>query len=225
MNKFLAAQGTKFLGFAAFTFILLIISSTSFAHKVNIFAYVEGNQVYTESYFPDGRKVEGGTIEIYDSQENKLLTGTTDREGKFNFVPPKKDNLKIVLIATMGHKNSYLLSAEELSGITGTAASTEGAAGGSGTVQGGQGTSEVAAPQESGQPASAEVSTGPASGQVDVQEIKKIIDQSLDQKLAPIIRELARAQQEKVSPTQIFGGIGYIFGLVGLILFFTKKKA
>jgi nickel transport protein len=222
-------QGTKFLGFAIFGFAIFILtllatSSTSFAHKVNIFAYVEGNQVYTESYFPDGRKVEGGTIEVYDSQENKLLSGTTDKEGKFNFIPPKKDNLKIVLIATMGHKNSYLLSAADLPGGS---APAEGAKNGSGTTE--QGSSENSAPAGNEQAATAE--TQPSSSasaqpvQVDVQEIKKIIDQSLDRKLAPILRELAMAQQEKMSPTQIFGGIGYIFGIIGIILYFTKKKS
>lgn len=96
------------------TLYLLLSAPACFAHKVNIFAYVEGDTVYTESYFPDGKKVEGGKIEVYDSQENKLLEGVTDRKGQFNFKSPKKDNLKIVLIASMGHKNSYTLSKNEL---------------------------------------------------------------------------------------------------------------
>jgi len=241
MNKFLTAQGVRFFGILAFALIILLAaSSVSFAHKVNIFAYVEGNQIITESYFPDGRKVEGGTIEVYDSQGNKLLTGTTDREGKFSFVPPKRDNLKIVLIATMGHKNSYLMSAEELPATVGaaTAEGVKDAGGAASKQEGSQEAPKAAAPQpqqqdESNQAAataSGEVgregqpSPSSVSSQVDVQEIRKIIDQSLDQKLAPIMRELAKAQEERVSPTQIFGGIGYIFGIVGLILYFTKKK-
>jgi len=234
MKKLLPVRGTRFpdtkffgfaiFGLAIFIFTLLITSSTSFAHKVNIFAYVEGNQVHTESYFPDGRKVEGGTIEVYDSQENKLLSGTTDKEGKFNFIPPKKDNLKIVVIASMGHKNSYLLSADE---FTGGNTPAEGAKNGSETT--GQASPENPAPAENaesstsvGQPASS-ASVQPV--QIDAQEIKKIIDQSLDQKLAPIMRELVKSQQEKVSPTEIIGGIGYIFGIIGIILYFTKKKS
>jgi len=229
MKKFLPVQGTKFLGltifgFAIFILTLLATNSTSFAHKVNIFAYVEGNQVYTESYFPDGRKVEGGTIEVYDSQENKLLSGTTDKEGKFNFIPPKKDNLKIVLIATMGHKNSYLLSADELPGDS---APGGGAKNESGTTE--QGSSENSAPAGNEQAATADAQPSSSASaqpvQVDVQEIKKIIDQSLEQKLGPILRELAKSHQEKVSPTEIIGGIGYIFGIIGIILYFTKKKS
>ena len=93
---------------------LLAISSFAFAHKVNIFAYVEGDTVYTESYFPDGKKVEGGRVEVYDSQGKKLLEGVTDAQGQFNFKPTKKDDLKIVINASMGHRNSYVLSRDEL---------------------------------------------------------------------------------------------------------------
>lgn len=49
------------------TVYYLLFTSTAFAHKVNIFAYVEGDTVYTESYFPDGKKVESGLVEVYDS--------------------------------------------------------------------------------------------------------------------------------------------------------------
>lgn len=203
-------------------FLGLVTTSISSAHKVNIFAYVEGGKVYTESYFPDGRKVEGGTVEVYDSQENKLLSGITDKEGKFNFTPPKKDDLKIVLIATMGHKNSYLLSASELANLSTSGESkTE-----SGNGQPSE--TETTAPDSQEQPPAAlESASQPLSYvQADLEDIKRIVDQSLDQKLAPIIRELAKSQQEeKLSATEIFGGIGYIFGLMGLILYFTKKKA
>ena len=38
-----------------FIFLIIIMMDVSvFAHKVNIFAYVEGDKVYTESYFNDG---------------------------------------------------------------------------------------------------------------------------------------------------------------------------
>jgi len=92
---------------------LFMISPSAFAHKVNIFAYVEGDIVYTESYFPDGKRVKGGRIEVYDSNGVKLLEGVTDEKGLFNFNLPKKDNLKIAINASLGHKNSCILSIEK----------------------------------------------------------------------------------------------------------------
>jgi len=93
---------------------IFAISSTALAHKVNIFAYVENGVVYTESYFPDGRPVANGAIEVYDSQEHKLLEGVTDEEGLFSFKVPKKDDLTIVINASMGHKNKFILKKDEI---------------------------------------------------------------------------------------------------------------
>lgn len=108
----------KLLISLAFLALLLLISaSVVFAHKVNIFAYQEGDIVYTESYFSDGTKVKDGIVEVYDSQGTKLLEGKTDENGEFNFKLLKKDDLKIVLLTSLGHKNSYTLSVDELPDI------------------------------------------------------------------------------------------------------------
>ena len=93
---------------------IFALSNTALAHKVNIFAYVDNGVVYTESYFPDGRPVENGAVEVYDSQGHKLLEGVSDKEGLFSFNIPKKDDLTIVINASMGHKNNYFLKKAEI---------------------------------------------------------------------------------------------------------------
>ncbi|GAI35935.1 unnamed protein product, partial [marine sediment metagenome] len=85
--------------------IIMAINISVFAHKVIIFAYVEGDRVYTESYFSDGKKCVDSKIEVFDKQGDKLLEGLTDEEGEFSFeVPPEDGDLKIVLTAGMGHR-------------------------------------------------------------------------------------------------------------------------
>lgn len=185
------------IGFIFLSLFLSTVSSCVFAHKVNIFAYVEGDTIYTESYFPDGKKVEGGIVEVYDSQGNKLLEGRTNKDGQFNFKLPKKDDLKIVLTATMGHKASYILSKDELPD-----------------------TVPISRPKGSGSGKSKVTE----STQVDLEQVKRVIDNSLDEKLKPIMRELAKMQQKQVSFTEVIGGIGYIFGIMGIILYFVGKK-
>ena len=93
---------------------LVLCSSPAWAHKVNLFAYAEGDKVYTESYFADGQKVQGGEIEVADDHGNKLLTGTTDAHGLFVFPLVKKQTLTITVNSGMGHKNSYVLKKEEM---------------------------------------------------------------------------------------------------------------
>jgi len=95
-------------------FVLMFSGGTAIAHKVNLFAYAEGGKIYTESYFPDGKKVESGKIFVYDGQGKLLLEGVTDKEGLFSFAIPKVDDLTIVIDATMGHKNSFKLKKSEV---------------------------------------------------------------------------------------------------------------
>ncbi|MHB1397792.1 MAG: carboxypeptidase regulatory-like domain-containing protein [Trichloromonadaceae bacterium] len=94
--------------------LVLLSAAPALAHKVNLFAYVEGGVVYTESYFPDGSPVAGGKVLVYDSQKRLVLEGATDRKGLFHFVIPTLDDLKIVVEASMGHHNSYRLKREDL---------------------------------------------------------------------------------------------------------------
>ena len=85
------------------------VSPSAFAHKVNIYAYVEGDTVFTESYFPDGKKVQSGKISVYGDRGQLLLEGVTGADGRFEFELPLENRLKIVLDASMGHRDEYIL--------------------------------------------------------------------------------------------------------------------
>jgi nickel transport protein len=52
-----------------------------------------------------------------------------------------------------------------------------------------------------------------------------VIEKALDKKLAPIMRTLAEMQEQKIRLTDVLGGLGYIFGLVGVAAYFKCKKA
>lgn len=94
-----------FLGVA----FLLFAAAPAWAHKVNVFAYVEGETVFTESYFSGGKAVHQGRIQVFDSSRNLLLEGRTDENGRFEFPIPKLDDLTIAIEAGMGHKGSFRL--------------------------------------------------------------------------------------------------------------------
>ena len=172
---------------------LFMRSPSAFAHKVNIFAYVESDTVYTESYFSDGKKVKGGKIEVYDSQGKKLLEGITDNQGQFNFKPTKRDDLKIVINASMGHRNSYILSRDELP--------------------------ELVIEKTEILPR-----TDRETAQIDITEIKRAVDDSIDQRLRPVMQKLAKLEEKKISYRDIMGGIGYIFGMAGIAFYFLSKR-
>lgn len=128
------------------------------AHKVNIFAYVEDDTVFTESYFNDGKKCIHSTVTVLDKQGTKLLEGKTDKDGLFSFPIPQYTDLRIVLTASMGHRAEYMLRKSEFS----------------------------------------------------LTPIKKIIEKN--------------QQDHGTSLTEVLGGIGYILGIMGLVIFFKNKK-
>lgn len=101
-------------GILAALMTFALFHAPAYGHKVNIFAYVENGKIFTESYFPDGKAVEDGVIEVLDSQGQKIAEGKTDKEGKFSLPIPKKEDLTIVINASMGHKNTFLLKKTDM---------------------------------------------------------------------------------------------------------------
>ena len=56
-------------------------------------------------------------------------------------------------------------------------------------------------------------------------EIKILLEEVIDSRLQPISRKLARLEADKgPGLTEIIGGIGYIFGIMGLAIYFKTLK-
>ena len=189
-----AASAIFFLGIIAF----LTLPSQVWAHKVNVFAWVEGDMVFVEGYYPGGKRAQNSLVEVYNSGGAKLLEGRTNQKGEFSFKIPAKEDLRIVLTAGMGHKNDFTITAGDLGG------------------------SESSSQQP--EPEVRDKIAASSSTDVDMDQLKVMIDQALDQKLEPVIRLIRSTRKEGPGVTEIIGGIGYIFGLFGLVLYFKNKK-
>ena len=204
---------------SVFLFFLIIIvilfDMPAFAHKVSIFAWVEGDTVYTQSKFSRGRKTKGAPVIVFDLEGNKLLEGKTDDKGEFSFNIPKKTALKVVLKASMGHMAEWKIPLEEINPeIVPDNSNPEF------DIKDSYETSSQSATINSATDISAPVE----SYGISRQEIKKLIDESLDKKLAPIINMLADSYGGGPGLNEIIGGICYIFGLVGVAMYFTIRK-
>jgi len=186
-----------------FSFIILFLTAIiligshvpALAHKVMIFAWVEGDTVFTESKFSGGKKVLHAPVIIFDKDGKKLLEGKTDNKGEFSFKIPKLSDLRIVLNAAMGHKAEWTVPESELR--------------------------EAGAIVEK---KSAPVPSGPIAVGLSKEEVQKIVEDSLDKKLRPIVRMMTESKNTKPSLTEIIGGIGYIFGLMGIALYFKNRS-
>ncbi|MFC1645838.1 hypothetical protein ACFL2Y_01515 [Candidatus Omnitrophota bacterium] len=97
-------------------FILLaifVVTTPAWAHKVNLFCYVEGDRLYGESYFSGGRAAQNAKVEVYDDTNDSLMaTIVTDEAGKFSLTLEKMVPLKVILYAGQGHKTEFFITPE-----------------------------------------------------------------------------------------------------------------
>ena len=188
-------NSTMYLLILFFASILIISTNLpALAHKVIIFAWIEGDTVFTESKFSDGKKAINSQVLVFDRDGKQLLEGKTNNKGEFSFKIPKLTDLRIVLNAAMGHKAEWKIPESEIRETMG--ASENKAAGGS----------------------SQSIGVG-----LSKEELKELIDESLDRKLRPIVRMMNESQSKGPSVTEIIGGIGYIFGLMGVAIYFKNR--
>ncbi len=194
----------KILRFIVLFIVIIGISTPAIAHKTTIFAWMEGDTVYTQSKFSGGRKAKHATVEVYDAEGDKLLEGKTDENGEFSFKLPKRAELKVVLLAGTGHRGEWSIPLEEIEG---------------GEVNP-DSRFQSQASQTEKEPSHHEL---PSISSADIQEA---VEKALDKKLKPILNQLTESRQKETETevTDIIGGIGYILGLVGIGAYFNYRK-
>ena len=63
-----------------------------------------------------------------------------------------------------------------------------------------------------------------ASAPLSPETVRQIVDTALEQKLAPLRRDLAQLRAQGPRLTEIVGGIGWLVGLAGLGLYFKGRR-
>ncbi|MFA9435031.1 MAG: hypothetical protein ACERKR_10195 [Deltaproteobacteria bacterium] len=178
--------------------VALPMVSQVWAHKVNVFAWVEGDTVFVEGYFPGGKKSQDSLVEVFNPAGTKLLEGRTNEKGEFSFKIPERTDLKIVLTSSMGHKNDFIVPARDFQEVK----------------------SSPSSPAQSFAESAKHSSAHPA----DLSQLEGMIDRALDRKLAPVIKLIRDTRKEGPTISEIVGGIGYIFGLFGLVMYLKSRK-
>ncbi len=203
---------------------LSLLPSTSQAHRILVFAYGDGPSIVGETSFSSGRKAKDVTITVMDEASKKVLATTkTNDKGEFKIAIPeeaakKQLNLLIVANAGDGHRGEWHMAAEDY--IEGAAEANDEAAPDVTTPA-----VTTKAPEERQAAGSTPVSQPqPAVQCLTAKEIERIVEKTMDRKLAPVKHMLALACEPGPSVTDILGGIGYIIGLGGIAAYFKSKK-
>ena len=183
---------------ALFSFFLLIfIAANIHAHNVVGGVYSVGVVIEGEAGFSNGAMAKAGTlVKVFDEAGAPLGETLTDDEGFFVFTAEKRITHLFELNMGAGHTLKMQLPMEEL---------PDSLAGQDGTVA-----EHKTAPESSSQNNVARMNTE----QLEVAIAKQI---------KPLRREI-QALKEKSGLRDIIGGIGYIFGLLGLVALSRERR-
>jgi nickel transport protein len=198
------------------TVALLLYCNPVQAHKVTVFAWVEGDTVHVESKFSGGRRPAAVPVEVYDSQDTLLLKGATDENGEFSFKVPKKTEMKVVVLAGMGHKGQWTIPLSELENA-GTVSADKRAE----TMP--QSPQAAGPVEDRGAATAADKQPAPPAS-IGTEEIRGVVEEALETQLRPLIKLMAETHRSGPSLTDILGGIGYIFGLIGVAAYVNAKR-
>jgi nickel transport protein len=214
----------KTMLFISAVMIFICVHSVVFAHRVNVFAWIEGDTIYTESYFQDGGAVHEGSIQVLDSSGNIVHRGVTNEEGMYSFTVPLVDDLTIVLDASMGHRATFEIDKKDLAPLsttpektvpreetdTGKSGDTEARTKGAGKDDGIRGRADAGPNETKG---------------LSADEVRAIVREEISTQINPLTRQVAQLRKESgISTREIFAGIGYILGLMGLVMFFQSRR-
>jgi nickel transport protein len=183
--------------------LILCFPTLSSAHGVNIFAYVDGDRIVTDSGYSHSRRVNKGTVTVHAPDGRELLSGTTDETGHFAFPIPEEArdgsmDLKLVIHAGEGHQADWTVCASEIAPQS----------------------AQAATETETDEPAPTQAQeTVPAR-----EDVRRVVREELKKELAPVKAMLSQMHEQGPGLTEIFGGIGWLVGLGGLLAYARARR-
>jgi nickel transport protein len=98
--------------FWCFTLVVFISAPLSVsAHKLSVFAWVEGNTVKVEGKLPKGKRPKQGVIFVYDGKDRLILRKQVQPDGTATFpLQSWETGLKIVMDIGKGHQSYWILT-------------------------------------------------------------------------------------------------------------------
>lgn len=222
MKENIPSKKMKIIGLIKLSVFIFCLSSfvdtgAVFAHKVNVFAFVQGNSLFVEGYFSGKSRARDCLVTVFDSSGTKILEGRTDSQGTCVFdlgaISPDIRSVMVSLEAEMGHKAEYTVELKDQSSNLGNAPSNGSKMEGPATISG-NGNKDQARDI-------------PLNQEVLIQTFDAIMEKKLDP-LHKMLRnqEKLLLEQSMAGPrmTEIIGGIGWILGIAGIAAFFMSKK-
>lgn len=199
----------KKLTLVAVWVLLAVFARSAEAHKINVFAYAEGQTIHGEAYARGGEAIRDAKIEVFDPADSmkKLGETVTDDDGNFTFEARHRSDHRFVLSTADGHEAEFTVKADELPPTL--------------PASGGAPAPQAETPPTEPLPAEP---TPEVESTDNADSVQAEVD-SLTRQIVQLRREMQEFQQ-KLRFSDILGAIGYIVGVMGLSFYFlgVKKK-
>ena len=190
---------------------LLCGSTAANAHRLNVFAYSQAHEICVETSFQGGKPARGADVRVLTEEGTVFLTAKTEQDGKVCMALPdgfEPAPLTVIVNAGEGHQNQWKLSKED---FTFGADSKRAVS-----------TVKLEIPNK-------EAETNTTSPKIYSQEeldaaLKAAREQAEMQVIAPLRKQLAEAQQPKITWRDIVGGLGWCLGLGGLFAWISTRR-
>lgn len=184
------------------------------AHSVYIFAWVDGAQVCTESYFTQSSKVRGGEVVMSSITGEILAKGVTNEGGLLCFpLPDKVQSLEFTVLAGAGHRGTFKLEEKDLAGAVNAQKEEAGQQ---------QVSSVGKEPTVAPAPLNTQMQLPPGAGTENL--IRRIVQEELQKQLSPMRQYLAeKLENNTPGIKEIIGGIGWLLGLGALGFWYSQR--
>ena len=94
---------------------LFVLAGTCPAHKMAVYAWVEGDTVSGQATYGDGTYAKSCRVEVVESNGNTIAKTTTDKEGNFSCRLPHilQFPVKVIVNDGMGHRDQYIIDKDD----------------------------------------------------------------------------------------------------------------
>lgn len=189
---------TKFLLLAA---IVVVWNSPTWAHGINLFATVEGSSIQGTLLYADGTPAANAPVIAYAPDGEVIAEATTDNTGRFVFEARLRVRHRLVGDAGQGHRGLFTIAEDDLPASLPAP---------------GESLPVPAANEASVEAPAVEASAFPA-------EWDARLEAAVARQLRPL-REQLDAYEHRIRVRDVMGGIGYLFGLVGLVVLLKHRN-
>lgn len=186
---------------------LFVAVTPAAAHKLKVFATVEGDAVKGYAFFVGGGRAQQVSWVAKGADGRAIANGATDDEGRFNFAipPPPVPDITITVDTHEGHIASATLPAARFDGAA--ALTPPGPA-----VADAQGSS----------PAPTAATPAAAAG-LTPQQTAALVDAAVQRQVEPLMEQI-EAMDSRLRFTDVISGVFLILGLAGMGLWANGRR-